>query len=69
MQALITQVEALERLIKQSGDLGINEDFLEQAHENIVRMKKEIAFRRQQEEEIREAAEKRAAARRAAAKK
>ena len=63
LSALITQVDNLDKLMKKSGHLELNGDFLDQAKENVNRMKKEIKFRQQQEEEARIAAEKKAAER------
>ena len=49
--------------MKKAQHLELSNDFLDQAKENIVRMKKEIRFRQQQEEELRIIAEKKAAER------
>ncbi|OMJ70888.1 hypothetical protein SteCoe_31049 [Stentor coeruleus] len=61
LSALSKQVEALEQILKKSQILEIPSDFVEQAKENIVRMKKEIKFRQMEEDEIRFAAEKKQA--------
>ena len=63
LPALITQVDNLDILMKKAQHLELSNDFLDQAKENIVRMKKEIRFRQQQEEELRIIAEKKAAER------
>jgi Ankyrin repeats (3 copies) len=61
LSALITQVENLDKLTKKAQHLELTQDFLDQAKENLIRMKKEINFRKQQEEELRQIAEKKAA--------
>lgn len=63
LSALITQVENLDKLMKKALHLELSNDFLDQAKENMIRMKKEIKFRQQQEEELRLIAEKKAAER------
>lgn len=65
IKGLIAQVESLEKLIKKANDIELNTDFLDQAKENLTRMRKEIKFRQDEEEEARIAAEKRAAAKKA----
>jgi hypothetical protein len=59
--SLQAQVEALDKLIKEAAVLELNEDFLAQAKENLIRMRKEIRFRNQQEEEAKAEAEKKKA--------
>mmetsp|Transcript_7108 Transcript_7108/g.6961 ORF Transcript_7108/g.6961 Transcript_7108/m.6961 type:complete len:418 (-) Transcript_7108:23-1276(-) len=61
LPALIAQVNALDALVKQAQNLELGDDFLNQAKENMIRMRKEIRFRQQEEEEARIAAEKRKA--------
>ena len=61
LSALITQVDNLDKLMKKCQHLELSNDFIDQAKENMIRMKKEIKFRQQQEEELRLIAEKKAA--------
>ncbi|OMJ71288.1 hypothetical protein SteCoe_30549 [Stentor coeruleus] len=61
LSALITQVDNLDKLMKKAQHLELDNEFLDKAKENIIRMKKEIKFRQQQEEEQRLIAEKKAA--------
>jgi hypothetical protein len=63
LSALINQVNSLENLMKKAIHLELSSDFLDQAKENMGRMKKEIKFRQQLEEEARLLAEKKAAER------
>ncbi|OMJ95899.1 hypothetical protein SteCoe_624 [Stentor coeruleus] len=58
LPALIKQVDALEQILKKSQKLEIPNTFIDQAKENIARMKKEIKYRQMEEEEARLAAEK-----------
>ena len=61
LPALVIQVDNLDKLMKKAQHLELSDDFMDQAKENIIRMKKEIKFRQQQEEELRMIAEKKAA--------
>jgi hypothetical protein len=61
LHALVKQVEALEHILKKAVILEIPNEFIDQAKENIVRMKKEIKFRQMEEEEAKAAADKRLA--------
>lgn len=63
LSALINQVNSLDNLMKKAQHLELSNDFLDQAKENMIRMKKEIKFRQQMEEEARVLAEKKAAER------
>jgi ribosomal protein L19 len=61
LPALVKAVEALEGILKKSAALEIPGSFIDQAKENIVRMRKEIKFRQMEEEEARALAEKKLA--------
>lgn len=63
LSALVNQVNSLDNLMKKAQHLELSNDFLDQAKENMIRMKKEIKFRQQMEEEARLLAEKKAAER------
>ena len=63
LPALVNQVNSLDNLVKKAVHLELSNDFLDQAKENMIRMKKEIKFRQQLEEEARLLAEKKAAER------
>jgi hypothetical protein len=58
LPALIKQVDALEQILKKSQSLEIPSTFIDQAKENVARMKKEIKYRQMEEEEARLAADK-----------
>jgi Ankyrin repeats (3 copies) len=59
--ALVRQVESLENILKRANLIDLSHDVVEQAKENIVRMKKEIKFRQMEEEEAKQAADKKLA--------
>lgn len=61
LSALTSQVESLDKLMKKFQHLELDNDFMDQAKENLTRMRKEIKFRQQQEEEQKLLAEKKAA--------
>lgn len=61
LPALIKQVEMLESILKKSAILDIQQSFMDQAKENIVRMRKEIKFRQMEEEEAKALADKKLA--------
>jgi len=63
LSALVNQVNSLDNLMKKAQHLELSNEFLDQAKENMIRMKKEIKFRQQMEEEARLLAEKKAAER------
>lgn len=61
LPALVKQVEMLESILKKSAVLDIPQSFIDQAKENIARMRKEIKFRQMEEEEARALADKKQA--------
>ena len=58
LPVLIRQVDALEKIMKKAAILELSGDFMDQAKENIARMKKEIKFRQMEEEELKLASDK-----------
>ena len=66
---LIKEVESLERLMRKAEEIMLSPQFLADAKENIIRMRKEIRFRQQQEEEAKLEADRKALAKKNAAKK
>ena len=61
LPALVKSVEGLESILKKAAILEIPPSFMDQARENLVRMRKEIKFRQMEEEEARALAEKKLA--------
>jgi len=61
LPALVKQVEMLESILKKSAILDIPQPFIDQAKENIARMRKEIKFRQMEEDEARALADKKQA--------
>ncbi len=47
----------MEHLVHNADDLSLDEEFVKQVTEQLVRFKREIAYRKKQEEEERIAAE------------